>query len=447
MFKNHDIHLCTKASRLKRSFFCKESTVRSLKNLLEQYKSREQALISANQKLQQKIDNRNQELETALKEANQTARAKAEFLAVMSHEIRTPMNGIIGMADLLAETPLSAEQEEWVETIHQSGEVLLTLINDILDFSKIEAGKLDFEYLPSSVEKALRQVVQVFANQAKKKGIELILKVDPKIHSAHIFDTARLKQVVSNLVSNALKFTHEGSVTIDVNVVDTHGDKQHLEFKVIDTGIGIPKDVQPRLFQAFQQADSSTTRKYGGTGLGLVICQKLVEMMHGKIDFDSVENEGSVFRFTTRFEVTDLNIESNLHNTNDSKQTQLRYNKILVAEDNEINRKVISAMLRGLNISHDFAFDGVEAISKCKNTKYDLILMDMQMPELSGPETSMRLRSSQSINRNTPIIACTANAMNDDIICCMQNGMNHFIAKPIKKKDLYNALQFFQIDE
>lgn len=417
--------------------------------LLEE-KSRElyevnQNLESSNNDLENKVSERTIELKHALKKSEEATKAKSEFLAVMSHEIRTPMNGIIGMIESLYRTKLDSTQYDWVETIKLSSDHLLTLINDILDFSKIEAGELDFEWIPSSIQESCDHVKRIFQNHAEKKNIILNLNISPEIKSSHIFDSPRLKQVLSNLVSNALKFTHSGSVSINVKMLQNLENHQKVCFEIKDTGIGIPDGAKEKLFKAFQQADSSTTRKYGGTGLGLIISQKLVKLMKGEIKFSSKESCGSSFWFTIILENhencdTDVQIEEPVHNST----PLFYYNRILVAEDDLINRKVIGAILSGLGISHDFVINGLEAVDICAKEKYDIILMDMQMPKLGGLNASERIRASKGLNHDIPIIACTANVMEKIKTTCYKKAITNFLSKPIQRPELYEILRKYQ---
>lgn len=416
--------------------------------LLEE-KSRElyevnQNLENSNNELEDKVNKRTIELKDALTKSEEATKAKSEFLAVMSHEIRTPMNGIIGMTESLYTTKLDSKQYDWVETIKHSSDHLLTLINDILDFSKIEAGKLDFEWIPSSIQESCEHVKKIFQDQADKKNLKLNLQISPEIKSNHIFDSSRLKQVLSNLVSNGLKFTDSGSVSINVKMIENHNNQQKLYFEVKDTGIGIPEEAKGKLFNAFQQADSSTTRKYGGTGLGLVICQKLVEIMKGEINFSSKTDLGSTFWFNVILETSD-DTKANIQEEPVYNSIPLFfYNRILVAEDDMINRKVIGAILSGLGIEHDFAENGLEAVEICSKAKYDIILMDMQMPELGGLDASERIRASKGLNHDIPIIACTANAMEKNKTVCFEKGMSDFLTKPIRRPELYEILRKYQ---
>ena len=374
--------------------------------------------------LQKQIMMAEQETRTAAA----ASEAKSQFLAHMSHEIRTPLNGIIGIADILSQTELTSEQAKYVMTIEKSGEALLSIINDILDFSKIEAGKLELENIDFSLNEICESLGNIFIAQLKEKKLNYTFKIDPNIPAFLNGDPLRIKQILLNLVSNSLKFTTQGGIHIDVHCLNSNGNIQ-LEFRIIDTGIGIPKDKLNSLFEAFTQVDSSTTRKYGGTGLGLQITKRLIELMGGRIHVESELNEGSTFIFNIVLKHgTDTNITSTDLNTVPSTNVD---KKILVAEDNRTNQMVISAMLKRLGYEFDICNNGEEAIKTLINSSYSLVLMDCQMPVLDGFEATRSIRKQASI-ADTPIIALTAGATDKEKQQCFDAGMNDFLSKPIK---------------
>ena len=359
--------------------------------------------------------------------ASAASEAKSQFLAHMSHEIRTPLNGIIGIADLLSQSKLDDSQSQYLRTIRSSGEALLAIINDILDFSKIEAGKLELEDTNFCLKEMGQSLNDLFIAQLSQKQLEFQFNLDPDLPEYVKGDPLRLKQVLLNLVGNSLKFTEKGGVYISVNVVQSLPTLR-IEFNVTDTGIGIPKEKQRSLFQAFTQVDSSTTRKYGGTGLGLQISQRLVELMNGHIEVQSQPGKGSSFIFTIDLEAGEKPSEEK--STSQSSERPISDIRILVAEDNRTNQIVIGAMLTKLGYTFDVFENGKEAIQSLNTNAYDLVLMDCQMPVLDGLEATREIRKSPQWEK-LPIVALTAGATDKEQTECTNAGMNDFLSKPI----------------
>jgi PAS domain S-box-containing protein len=381
------------------------------------------------------------ELEAVSQAAEKANRAKSQFLANMSHELRTPMNGVLGILELLSYTKLSSEQAEYVQVLKSSSKHLLEVINDLLDISRIEAGKLQLNFskfnLRNSVDKLLRQA----SFSATDKSLDIMYSIDPMIGYEYIGDEVRFNQVLINLISNAIKFTERGNVFVRLKKIDETNDNIKLRISVEDTGIGVPKDFGNDIFKMFTQADYSNTRKFGGTGLGLAISKQIVEMMDGEIWFESVEGKGSTFYFTAILnKISEEYVENNIKKTQIARYTQEK--TILVAEDNETNRIVISGFLKKLNYEYDLVKDGQEVIDALKIEDYDIILMDVQMPGVNGIEATKIIRQNEEgTGKHIPIIAMTARAMAGDKENLIANGMDDYISKPFDIDTLFGVIE------
>jgi signal transduction histidine kinase/CheY-like chemotaxis protein len=404
-------------------------------------------------RLNRRLQRRSIQLEEARAKAEAANQAKSEFLATMSHEVRTPMNAIIGMTELALHTDLTREQQRYLETVKTSADSMIQVLNDILDFSKIEAGKLDLHPVPFRLREALSQNLAALSIRASEKDLELACQVGRDVPDWIIGDPNRLGQVITNLVGNAIKFTDKGEVFVRVKVEDAPADSNSITlcFAVADTGIGIAPGKQQVIFESFVQADGSTTRKYGGTGLGLSISNRLARLMNGRIWVESDSGRGSTFYFTGQFEkpaglIEAPHPEKVTHHARSSKLTEKveRPRNVLLAEDNPVNQELAVELLTMRGHSVRIASNGIEVLSALERESFDVILMDVQMPDMDGFQATAAIRSREkNSGEHIPIIAITGYAMKGDRQRCLDAGMDGYICKPIRSRELFEVIEQF----
>lgn len=378
------------------------------------------------------------EIKASRIKAEEANRLKSIFLANMSHEIRTPMNGVLGMIDIMESSKLREEERENLGIIKDSAQSLLRIINDILDYSKIESGKMNLEKIEFNVKRLVEYSVKMFTVKANEKKIKLICDIDKEIPEVLIGDSLRIRQIMNNLISNAIKFTLKGIVIVEIKTIRYFNDEVRLEFIVKDSGIGIPSEKIDTLFNSFEQVDSSTTRKYGGTGLGLAIVKRLVELMKGSIRVESAINNGSTFTVEIPFKVP-KKVEGIKEIDKISKSNMIGGKKIsiLLAEDNQVNQLIMKKMLQKNGLDVEIAENGKIVLEKLKERAFDIIFMDVQMPILDGYATTSIIRKR---NIDIPVIALTANAMEGDREKCLKSGMNDYLSKPVMSRDLMEII-------
>ena len=378
-------------------------------------------------------------MKAAKDEADHANRAKSEFLANMSHEIRTPINSIISYQYLLINSELSPKQKEYTKNIGLAAKNLLAIINEILDFSKIEAGRMVLEEVDFNIDDVLNELKIIVGMEAKRKGIDLKIQVNEDVPKFLKGDITRLKQVIMNLLSNGIKFTHEGHIFIGVELIEKEEDCAYIRYSITDTGIGISEQQRKLLFQVFTQGDASTSRKYGGTGLGLAICKRIVELMKGEINVESQVGKGSTFSFSLRFKMADCMEQANIRSNQIGVEKLYGNKRILLVEDSSVNMQMTKEILENMGLDTDIAQSGEEAVKKAENNNYELILMDIRMPGMDGYETTRRIRKLE--RGLVPIVALTADAVEGVANKAKEAGMNGYLTKPLEPERLLEVIR------
>ena len=412
---------------------------------ISKLKQLEEELINANRLAEHSLKKGLKALDELTKAKTQlevSLKIKEQFFANMSHEIRTPMNAIIGFTNLMLNTPLSSDQKQYVDAVKTSGENLLIIINDILDFSKLQSGKVSFEQIDFKLSQVVSTITDLMLPKSKEKDIKLSTIIDENVYDHLIGDPIRLNQVLLNLVGNSIKFTETGEIKLNISLLSENKEEVELKFSIIDTGIGIPENKLDLIFDEFTQADSNTTRKYGGSGLGLTIVKQLVETQGGKVSVESKERQGSTFSFNLKFKknLNPQEAKKELKNI-EHKPARVEGLHILLVEDNKMNQVLVKKVLTGWKWNVEIADNGAVAIEKLKNQDFDIVLMDMQMPEMDGYEATQYIRNKfLQPKRDIPIMAMTAHAMQSEEEKCRSLGMNGYISKPFEQEVLYSRI-------
>jgi len=443
--------------RLRETLEEKEKVLKNLTQLihgdsLSSYEEPVNQLVPAFKSLIDELENQNQQLKIARLEAEQAAESKMEFLANMSHEIRTPMNGIFGMVNLVLDTPLNEEQKDYIETVQSSTESLLTILNDVLEYSKLSSSSVSLEARPFRPHRLIVDVIRTFQASAEKKGLTIKWLIDGAIPAELLGDDHRVRQILSNFVGNAVKFTETGNITLQATHMAIEDQLHTIRFTVSDSGIGMDSNTIDRLFRPFTQADASITRTYGGTGLGLAICHELAETMNGKIKVESTPGAGSKFHFDINLQACEQEVGSKEQFTKEVRKPRLSElvgteqtdkGNILLVEDNPVNQKVTSLIIKRLGYSVTIANNGQEAVELCIESLFDIILMDLSMPVMDGFEATTQIRKQDNLNTKTTIIALTGHAFDEHRKRCEEVGINDFMTKPFDLFKLKSKLDHY----